>query len=62
MSAEAAGKRRLGRGLEALLGVTSVEEAARDGRHLKDLVAELLQSHVKNAEGNGKGKTVKKGK
>lgn len=31
MSAEASGKRRLGRGLEALLGVPSVEEAARDG-------------------------------
>ncbi|MGD0483056.1 MAG: ParB/RepB/Spo0J family partition protein [Gemmatimonadales bacterium] len=31
MSAEAMGKRRLGRGLEALLGVPSVQEAARDG-------------------------------
>jgi ParB family transcriptional regulator, chromosome partitioning protein len=31
VSAEASGKRRLGRGLEALLGVPSVEEAARDG-------------------------------
>jgi ParB family chromosome partitioning protein len=31
MSAEAMGKRRLGRGLEALLGVSSVQEAARDG-------------------------------
>ncbi|MEK7667342.1 MAG: ParB/RepB/Spo0J family partition protein [Gemmatimonadota bacterium] len=31
MSAEAGSKRRLGRGLEALLGVPSVEEAARDG-------------------------------
>ncbi len=31
MSAEAMGKRRLGRGLEALLGVGSVQEAARDG-------------------------------
>jgi ParB family chromosome partitioning protein len=36
VSAEVGGKRRLGRGLEALLGVPSVEEAARDGdlRHL----------------------------
>jgi ParB family chromosome partitioning protein len=31
MSPEAGGKRRLGRGLEALLGVPSVDEAARDG-------------------------------
>ena len=31
MSTAATGKRRLGRGLEALLGVPSVEEAARDG-------------------------------
>jgi ParB family chromosome partitioning protein len=31
VSPEASGKRRLGRGLEALLGVPSVEEAARDG-------------------------------
>jgi hypothetical protein len=38
------------------------EEAARDGRHLKDLVAELLQSHVKDVGGNGKGKPPKKGK
>ena len=36
MNAEVGGKRRLGRGLEALLGIPSVEEAARDGdlRHL----------------------------
>jgi len=31
VSTETSGKRRLGRGLEALLGVSSVEEAARDG-------------------------------
>jgi ParB family chromosome partitioning protein len=31
VSTETSGKRRLGRGLEALLGVPSVEEAARDG-------------------------------
>jgi ParB family chromosome partitioning protein len=31
MSPETGGKRRLGRGLEALLGVQSVDEAARDG-------------------------------
>ena len=41
MSAEAAGKRRLGRGLEALLGVTSVEEAARDGELRELPVAEI---------------------
>jgi hypothetical protein len=39
------------------------EEAARSGRHLKDLVADLLQTHVvKNASGNGKGQSAKKGR
>jgi len=38
------------------------EEAARDGRHLKDLIAEVLQSHVSRGfSGNGRGKE-KKGK
>ena len=41
MSGAAAGKRRLGRGLEALLGVPSVEEAEQDGSlrrlHLGDI-------------------------
>ena len=41
MRAEAAGKRRLGRGLEALLGVTSVEEAARDGELRELPVADI---------------------
>jgi len=42
MSAEATGKqRRLGRGLEALLGVSSVEEAARDGELRQLAVAEI---------------------
>jgi ParB family transcriptional regulator, chromosome partitioning protein len=36
VSADTSGKRRLGRGLEALLGVPSVEEAAREGE-LRDL-------------------------
>ncbi len=42
MSAEATGKRRLGRGLEALLGVPSVEEAARDGELRQLPVAEIV--------------------
>ncbi len=41
MSAEPAGKRRLGRGLEALLGVPSVEEAARDGELRQLAVSEI---------------------
>ena len=38
------------------------EEAARSGRHLKDLVAELLQTHVKSVDGDGRGKAAKKGR
>lgn len=41
MSAESAGKRRLGRGLEALLGVPSVQEAARDGELREIPLAEI---------------------
>lgn len=37
------------------------EEAARSGKHLKDLVAEVLQEHVKNGSA-GKGKGGKTGK
>ena len=36
------------------------EEAARSGKHLKELVAELLQVHVKNGAGDGRGRAVKK--
>jgi ParB family chromosome partitioning protein len=41
VSAETSGKRRLGRGLEALLGVPSVQEAARDGELRELLVADI---------------------
>ncbi len=41
MSADANGKRRLGRGLEALLGVPSVQEAARDGELREIPLAEI---------------------
>jgi ParB family chromosome partitioning protein len=41
VSGESAGKRRLGRGLEALLGVPSVQEAARDGELRELAVAEI---------------------
>lgn len=41
MSAETSGKRRLGRGLEALLGAPSVEEAVRDGELRELPVAEI---------------------
>lgn len=42
MTAETGGKRRLGRGLEALLGVPSVEEAAREGE-LRQLPLEQIR-------------------
>jgi ParB family transcriptional regulator, chromosome partitioning protein len=42
VSAEASGKRRLGRGLEALLGVPSVEEAERDGE-LRELPVSAIE-------------------
>ena len=35
------------------------EEAARDGKHLKVLVAEVLMEHIKNG-GGGARKAVKK--
>jgi len=41
VSAETSGKRRLGRGLEALLGVPSAEEAARDGELRELPVADI---------------------
>ena len=37
------------------------EEAARNGKHLKELVEELLVAHVKNGQGgNKKGKAANK--
>jgi hypothetical protein len=36
------------------------EEAARNGKHLKELINEILIVHVKNGEGGGKGKAVKR--
>jgi predicted HicB family RNase H-like nuclease len=36
------------------------EEAARSGKHLKELVAEVLQVHVRNGSGESKGKAVKR--
>jgi len=42
MSAEVAGKRRLGRGLEALLGGSSIEEAERDGE-LRELPIDRIE-------------------
>jgi hypothetical protein len=36
------------------------EEAARNGKHLKELVAEVLVAHLKNGAGGGKGKADKK--
>ncbi len=46
MSADANGKRRLGRGLEALLGVPSVQEAARDGELREIPLAEIAPNPV----------------
>jgi len=37
------------------------EEAARDGKHLKDLVADVLVAYLKNGAGGVKGKAAKKG-
>jgi predicted HicB family RNase H-like nuclease len=31
------------------------EEAARRGKHLKELVAEILQAHLAASHGDGKG-------
>ncbi len=36
------------------------EEAARSGKHLKELINEILITHVKNGEGGGKGRAAKK--
>jgi len=36
------------------------EEAARNGKHLKELINEILIWHVKNGEGGGKGKAAKR--
>ena len=36
------------------------EEAARDGKHLKELVAEVLIAHLQNGAGGLKGKALKK--
>jgi len=36
------------------------EEAARNGKHLKELINEILIWHVKNGEGGGKGRAAKK--
>ena len=37
------------------------EEAARSGKHLKVLVAEVLAAHLKNGAGGGKSKAARKG-
>jgi predicted HicB family RNase H-like nuclease len=37
------------------------EEAARNGKHLKELVAEVLMTHLRNGVGGGKGKALKRG-
>jgi len=36
------------------------EEAARNGKHLKELVAEVLIAHLHNGAGGMKGKAAKK--
>jgi len=36
------------------------EEAARNGKHLKELVAEVLMAHIKNGALGAKGRTDKK--
>jgi len=37
------------------------EEAARNGKHLKELVAEVLVAHLHNGAGGLKGRPAKKG-
>ena len=37
------------------------EEAARDGKHLKELVSEVLVAHLRNGTGGLKEKSLKKG-
>ena len=36
------------------------EEAARDGKHLKVLIAELLVAHIKNGGGGVQGKPARR--
>ena len=36
------------------------EEAARNGKHLKELINEILITHIKNGAGGGKGRAEKK--
>ena len=36
------------------------EEAARSGKHLKELINEILITHIKNGAGGGKGKSAQK--
>ena len=36
------------------------EEAARSGKHLKALVSEILEAHIKNGAGGGKGRPARK--
>ena len=36
------------------------EEAARNGKHLKELVAEVLLAHIKDGAGGAKGKAAKR--
>ena len=37
------------------------EEAARNGKHLKELVAEVLIAHLRNGAGQVGGKSAKQG-
>jgi len=37
------------------------EEAARNGKHLKELINEILITHVKNGQGGGKARAAKRG-
>jgi hypothetical protein len=37
------------------------EEAARNGKHLKALVSEILVAHIHNGAGGAKGKPIKLG-
>ena len=37
------------------------EEAARDGKHLKELVAEILIAYLRNGAGGAKGQAAGKG-
>jgi len=36
------------------------EEAARNGKHLKELVAEVLMAHIKSGAAGGKARAEKK--